>query len=436
MLSSSTIFEDAIADHLSVVEQLRAQQATLERIATEMTRAIMAGNKILWCGNGGSAGDAQHLAAELVGFKPGLLELIPAGGVVVSLEGQVHTLGQTPPAAFIAELMDWLKTQSQPLIESHELSAVFPAAAAHTATASGMLSISLSREPVDYVVWFRPELAHTITWAGMPGKPVQSGHLPPRKSFAAFPQQIKRKSAPWDTIDIEAARTLRVWLLETVLRQIDIARQEREAAFAHQALLMAELDHRVKNTLANIQGLVRQTKVGATSLDNYTLALERRIRAMAHAHSLIAETRWHGAPLGSLVKTELAPYRRRNKNQFNITGANVVLSPQAALPVTLVLHELTSNAAKYGALSSEHGCIDIAWHLDGENLVLTWRERNGPAVQPPQRRGFGSVIIERSLRHEIQGHSVLTFDPAGVTCTITFPAKYIVPHNNKEAQSV
>ena len=394
---------------------------------------------------------AADIAAGLVSGAVTVLDLIPAGGAAVWLDGKLHTLGQTPPPDVIAALLEWLNGLGQPLVESFQLGAVFAPAIPWAATASGILAISLSRDPQDYVIWFRPEVVSSVTWAGDPHKPVEFGslgaRLTPRKSFAAWEAEVRQQSTPWDLVDIETAHAFRLGLLESVLRQMDLARQERAAAFARQSMLMAELDHRVKNTLANIQALVRQTKGGASSLEEFALGLEMRIRAMARAHDLLGTAGRSNASVRAMVEEELAPFWTKI-NTSRIAGADLQLAPKAAMPFTVVMHELISNAAKYGALSSTAGSVDIGWSrvpaagtdagagAGAGDLVLTWKESNGPAVTPPTRRGFGSVVIERSLRHELKGSGILTFHPDGVGCILTIPAAYIVAAETPEPAHV
>ena len=138
--------------------------------------------------------------------------------------------------------------------------------------------------------------------------------------------------------------------------------------------------------------------------------------------------------LGRLIEEELAPFKAGKNSNSVISGADLLLSSQAAMPFTMVMHELISNAAKYGALSTAAGNIDIAWaRVPGTgDLMLTWKERNGPPVTPPTRRGFGSVVIERSLRHELKGSGTLAFHPDGVGCMLTIPAAYILQDDTQE----
>ena len=381
---------------------------------------------------------ASNIGENLLAGDLTLLDLISAGGVAVWLDGKLSTLGQTPPAEFIVELVNWLNGLNEAVISTFQLGALYPPAIPFAAIASGLLAISLPHRATDYVIWFRPEIVSDVIWAGDPHKPVEVGphgdRLTPRKSFEVWQETVREQSVPWDEVEIEAVHALRVWLLENVLLQVDLARQQREATLAYQSMLMAELDHRVKNILANIQALVRQTKSGAQSVEAFALSLERRIRAMAHAHGLMAETHWKGASLRALVEEELAPYVAENTDNIRISGDDVMLSPNAALPFILVVHELVTNAAKYGALSTPDGCVEIGWHCEGAGgaLVMNWQERNGPPVKAPKHRGFGSVVIERSLRHEIKGTCKLTFNIDGVGCIISIPAKELIRTTQKE----
>jgi light-regulated signal transduction histidine kinase (bacteriophytochrome) len=366
--------------------------------------------------------------AELVRGDPTLLDMIPSGGVAVWMQDRLHTLGDVPPIEFIKELAVWLNKTEQSLVETCELGALFPAAASCVGVASGLLAVSLSWPPKDYILWFRPQVVRTDLWAGDPVKPVASGphgeRLTPRKSFDVWRQEARGQSEPWDLIDIETAQSFRIFLLETVLRQIALARKEDEATIAHQAMLMAELDHRVKNILANTQALVQQSKGGAETIEGFALSLQQRIRAMAQAHELIGRTYAQGADLRGLIDAEIAPFR--NVGNISLSGEVYALNASAALAVTLVIHELTTNAAKYGALSTHKGRLAVDWRRERAKLVVTWSERNGPIVAPPTRRGFGSVMITRGLVHDLGGSASLAFEPEGLSCIMTVPVENLV----------
>jgi PAS domain S-box-containing protein len=195
----------------------------------------------------------------------------------------------------------------------------------------------------------------------------------------------------------------------------------------HQVLLMAEIDHRAKNLLAAIQAMVLLTKSSARSVGDYADTLIGRLHAMARAHDLLARDKWRGARLFELVRDEFAAYVGNDSDALEITGEDILLRPRAAQTLSLALHELTTNAAKYGALSVPGGRVTIVSSIERssseETLLLSWSESGGPAVMPPERRGFGSVVIERSIAHDLAGSASLEFEREGVRCVIRVPLR-------------
>jgi PAS domain S-box-containing protein len=189
----------------------------------------------------------------------------------------------------------------------------------------------------------------------------------------------------------------------------------RKAAEAHQQLLVQELAHRVKNTLAVVQGIAARSLADGRPLAEARDVLTRRLRALASAHTLLLESGWRGASLRALAETVLAPYG----HQVTVSGEDVTLTPRAALTLSLVLHELATNAAKHGALSVPEGRAAVGWELSGPpgatSLSLSWRETGGPPVALPARRGFGRVLIEQAVAHELGGRARLEFGPQGVS---------------------
>ncbi len=200
---------------------------------------------------------------------------------------------------------------------------------------------------------------------------------------------------------------------------------ERKRSEERQVLLMAEIDHRAKNLLASIQAMVLLTKPHARSVSEYADTLIGRLHAMARAHDLLAREKWQGARLHDLIREEFAGYVGADSAVLTIIGDDLLLRPRAAQTLSLALHELTTNAAKYGALSIPGGrvtiCASVRQAPAEETLLLTWTESGGPAVEPPDERGFGSVVIERGIAHDLGGSTSLEFDPSGVRCKICFP---------------
>jgi diguanylate cyclase len=190
---------------------------------------------------------------------------------------------------------------------------------------------------------------------------------------------------------------------------------ERKRAEEHQRLLMAELDHRVRNTLAAVQSMARHTLEGER-VD----AFLGRLAAFAQTHTLLAQGRWRGARLRALVGAALEAYDGR----VHLDGPDVLLQPRATQALGMVLHELATNAAKYGAWSIPEGRVAVRWRVragDPRRLVVEWTEHGGPAVKPPSRRGFGTRLVEWSLVHELDGSAELDFGPEGLCCAIELP---------------
>jgi PAS domain S-box-containing protein len=197
---------------------------------------------------------------------------------------------------------------------------------------------------------------------------------------------------------------------------------ELRQAEERQVLLLAELDHRVKNMLAVVLSVVMQTRTTAQSLDGFTLALEGRLHAMARTHALLTQSRWEGALLAAIVAEELSPYSA-GRGRVMIDGPELVLRPKAAMALSLACHELATNAAKHGALSRPDGRVEVRWTIEGQCVRLTWRESGGPPVAPPTRRGFGIQAIEKILGYEVGGEAAMEFAPTGLVCRIDMPAR-------------
>jgi light-regulated signal transduction histidine kinase (bacteriophytochrome) len=382
---------------------------------------------------------ADNYAVGLTQQSPNLLDYIVCGekqadgtrqgGVAVAVDGHLTSLGNTPGSSDIAALVAWLDsgaTREAGLFATDRLGEIWPPAQAFAGMASGVLVISVSDQPSDYIIWFRPELVGTTTWAGEPGKVLEEGpdgpRLAPRKSFEQWKETVRGRSLPWTEADIDAAFDLRVSLLQVVLRRISEAAAERRHAAERDKLLMAELDHRVKNTIANIQALVMQTSQSADTLTSFVKGLDGRIQSMAKAHNLLSEGRWEGVWIDKLLHEELDPYAGANTG-IGLHGAPVLLTSKAALAVSLAVHELVTNAAKYGALSRPGGRITVDWRRqDSGGIQLSWRESGGPLVTAPTRRGFGSTLIERALAMETGGHASVHYLRGGVVCEVFLPA--------------
>lgn len=220
---------------------------------------------------------------------------------------------------------------------------------------------------------------------------------------------------------------------------------ERVRAEHHRELMTRELDHRVKNNLATVLAIVGESGRRSPSVPEVVRSVNGRLRALAGLHEMLAARKWQGAELGELVTRTLAPHRAivaraegppqepdpqpeppDSDGRVNIAGPPVTLSGRIASSVCMALHELATNASKYGALSAPGGRVDISWHVEpgdagAERLLLTWKERGGPPVRVPSQRGFGSELIEGGIAFETGGHTTIDFAPTGVVCQMCIP---------------
>jgi PAS domain S-box-containing protein len=197
---------------------------------------------------------------------------------------------------------------------------------------------------------------------------------------------------------------------------------EREKAQQRQQLLIHELNHRVKNILAMVQAIAASTLSAAATPEAARASLESRLIALAQAHDVLTRESWDGAELMDIITGAVAPHERQIHGRFHINGPHVRLAPKTAVSMAMAVHELATNAVKYGALSNDEGWVEISWTVQpvaaGIDLRLSWVERGGPPVTPPARRGFGTRLIARSLGSE-NGVAELTYPPEGARCEIT-----------------
>ncbi|HYG06536.1 MAG TPA: HWE histidine kinase domain-containing protein [Stenotrophomonas sp.] len=200
---------------------------------------------------------------------------------------------------------------------------------------------------------------------------------------------------------------------------------ERKQHEQHMQLLINELNHRVKNTLAMVQAMMLQTLRSSADLESAQEKIEARLMALSDAHNILTRENWQGAELAEIARVCAAPHQQYEGERFDIEGPSFRLDPRRAVAMSMALHELCTNAVKYGALSVPQGRVRIHWReaeLEGsQGLAWSWQESGGPPVQVPERRGFGSRLVERGLQYDLGGEVRLAFDPAGVNCRISMP---------------
>ncbi len=205
---------------------------------------------------------------------------------------------------------------------------------------------------------------------------------------------------------------------------------ERKRAEERQRLLLNELNHRVKNTLVTVQSMAAQTLRAAEDLPAFREAFEARLIALSQTHNLLTEQNWESASLREIVDAELEAFAGRERLDFDY-ARDLRLNPKATVAIGMAVHELATNAAKYGALSNPEGRVTVAWSIEPPEapgrLVLRWTERDGPTVTPPSRRGFGARLLEKGLAGELSGVVRLAYDQSGLVCAMTLPLAALEP---------
>ena len=198
----------------------------------------------------------------------------------------------------------------------------------------------------------------------------------------------------------------------------------------HIRLLMREVTHRSKNLLAVIQAMARQTKLASRDVDDFEVRFSGRLQALAASHDLLVQRNWHGVSMRELVRSQLGHYLDQHAGQISIEGESLIVTPEAAQNIGLAVHELSTNAAKYGALSVPEGRVVVRWSRTGSDgdarLQVKWIESGGPTVQQPRRRGFGQVVTEQLAARALQGTADLKFEPEGVRWTLDIPPSHLL----------
>jgi two-component sensor histidine kinase len=208
-------------------------------------------------------------------------------------------------------------------------------------------------------------------------------------------------------------------------REVEAHLQERQRTHERQSLLIRELHHRVKNTLATVQGLLGATARSTQSIDAFYHSFSSRIVSLANTHTLLTEDYWQTASLHEILKAELSPYDNQRAQRLVLDGPMVELSADLAVPTGMAIHELTTNAAKYGALSVPQGQVEVMWDVvtqsEQQSLRLEWIERGGPPVEKPQRKGFGSTLLQRVLATQCNADIRFEFEREGLRFCMDAP---------------
>ncbi|MDF2370443.1 MAG: GAF domain-containing protein [Rhizobiaceae bacterium] len=359
---------------------------------------------------------------------------IPFDGAISWTNGIFRRQGTAPSQEEFLELLPFIdKNTTSGVFQTECLSDMFPLAKPYAAKAAGLLVVPFRQSSRDYIVLFRSEVAKSLRWAGNPDKPAERAlnatRLTPRKSFEEYKQQVRGHCSSWTTREMNIAEALRVTLMEVALKLAFANDPERHRLQEHQELLISELNHRVRNILNLVKGPISQSSDEASSVSGFTEIIGGRVHALARAHDQIMRKNGAAASAHGLIETEASAYLAADATRVELTGSDALLVPKAFSTLSLVIHELMTNSAKYGALSERRGRVFIKLSQEtGDELRISWRESDGPQVVEPTRRGFGLTIIERSIPYELHGQATLNFDKEGVNAVFVLPADSVETH--------
>lgn len=355
-------------------------------------------------------------------------KIMPCDGVGLWVEGKWTSLGLVPPLPVLPNIVELVgRAGGGRIWGTDQLTEHLPEASSFASDVCGVLAIPLSQRPKDYLFFFRRELVQTLNWAGNPDKSYESGplgdRLTPRKSFALWKETVHQKAQRWTDEEREIGEAIRAVLVEVVLHHNEMLADERGKADVRQRMLNEELNHRVKNILAVIKALVGHPVREGRDISEYVSALKGRIQALSFAHDQVVRGS-EGGSLKDLLEAELNPYAGELRT-ISLAGPELWLDSRAFSVMALVLHEMSTNAAKYGSLSEGGGRLEVRWHREESgDFELTWKESDGPLVKPPQRSGFGTVLIERSIPYELGGESRVEYRSEGISARFVIPAKH------------
>lgn len=413
-----------VAELLSQTFSLMLDRILVARSEELRDRARELNDRLLLRLAGGLAlADSLPLIEEVLGSA------VPHDGLSLLVDDEYRASGAAPDEAAFRTVAPLLAgSLGGGVHASTRLADQIAEAAGFADYATGALVLPLSRASRDCLVLWRRPLDRIITWAGDPAKAraAPGEMLQPRASFAAWSETVRGRSEEWTAEQCEIAARLRRTLIEVVLRMNEDIARERARVAEQQDLVIAELNHRVRNILGLIRALVSQSQHEALSVPGFAAILGGRIAALAAAHENLTRKNWGPASLVGLLETELAPYCGGDRARLKLVGEDVLLGPEAFTVLALVVHELATNSAKYGSLSARAGSLEVRLARTAfGDLALSWREAGGPPVSAPARHGFGSTIIRRSIPHDLGGEADVRFRLEGLEADFLIPRRHL-----------
>lgn len=359
--------------------------------------------------------DDENMYDAIPSIGPVIEEILKAKGVVLLTGSRTVSHGQVPDQAVLAHIFHEAREQIGTPIISENLGLQYPQFKEVLKDCAGVLAVAITENRVFCI--FRDVSAKSVSWAGNPEKKIEqlSGtpRLAPRASFSKYLQNVEGCSVAWTDDDVYFAE--RVWVLINSAER----RALKNTLSRQQGLMINELHHRVRNILALVRSVSRQARRHYGSLESYSASLENRINALAAAHDIASGSTVSAVEVLRLIRVETEPYQKDHR--ISITGENRYLNADIAPIFSLVIHELATNAAKYGALSVDKGTVAVTVTDVRGGVSIEWRENHGPLVVPPKDRGFGSALIEQAIPHEMGGSTDLRFIETGAEADLFLP---------------
>jgi len=361
-----------------------------------------------------------------------LATLIPCHGLCLISKDKVHTYGICPETESIKVLVENLQNEfvteendSKP-IALESISMKYPDL--DCGEIAGVLAIPSPAAPFEFLFYFRKATDKTVRWAGNPKKDIEKEYagvrLNPRASFAEYINSKQKQSDKFSDEEIVIAESLKDALVK--ITSISTIQNEHRNRLG---LVIRELNHRVRNTLALVSSIVTQTKSSSHSLEDYIKALEIRIQSLSETQRMLTEFDWQEVDIRTLFERSLVTYKELLDKRIILKGGNMNLTPALASLLSLIVNELSLNATKYGSLSNSVGTIDLNWKMTSGKLIISWIETGGPLVQTPTRQGFGTSLIKEALAYEFNADCSITFHESGIE------AKFSIPFKNTPAVS-
>ena len=355
-------------------------------------------------------------------FADSVIGMFRCDGLVLSSAETQYSVGLNAPERALGLMSGLLVPSAAEGVHTQD---AIPSSGIDSGEVAGAMRIDLFPDP-EVALWlFRREENETVKWAGSPKKEIERTpthtRLHPRSSFEAYSEMSQGKSRAWEPDDIHLAQALQAALRRTLDRHLERDQNEKQLA-----LMVQELNHRVRNILALIQSLASQSAAGKEDVKDYVAGLNKRLLALASAHDLLTVSDHTGLELEPIVARELTPFV---SNVTSTHGPKLRLSPSASTIFVLVFHEIVTNAAKYGALSRPEGRVSLDWQVSDDMLTLLWQERGGPEIKSAGKAGFGQFLIQEAICHQLDGESSTWFQREGVEIRLSIPMRHVVLDN-------